>query len=35
MSEEEREESSVPYKEKSTAKQCTTKRVGKHSKREG
>jgi len=34
MSKEEGEESSMPYRGKSTVKQCMTKRVGKHSQRE-
>ena len=33
MSKEGEEESSAPYRGKSAAKQCTTKRVGKHSQR--
>jgi len=35
MSKEGEEESSVPHREKSTAKQYMTRRVGRHSKRGG
>jgi len=33
MSKEERGKSSMPHRRKSTAKQCMTRRVRKHSKR--
>jgi len=35
MSKEGGEESGTPYREKCAAKQCMTKRVGKHSQRGG